>query len=148
MPVRDTPDDITSALGLARPFDTYAPRTQRRYRAAYRRGLDRERALAEERVKRSAQPTTRARESARQLRRLHANVGGSHDNDNITRLISAVGAGQAAEILETQLKSIRQFKATGSSVSGRDAWAGRENIEISGDEMIDLTPYFYYKPPD
>jgi hypothetical protein len=134
---------ITTALGLPRPFDSYAPRTQRRYLKAYREGQSRSEALSRERRNRAQQPAERAYKAARDIRKMGLNAQGSHDPDNIQRLGEAVGWEAAAERLEDQRDAVRNYK-DGRPRKGHADWDHMGGMET--DAFIDLAPYYFYHP--
>lgn len=131
--------DISRALGLPRPLDSYAPRTQRRYRAAYREGLTRSDVTRREREQRGSSPAG----LAAQIRRVGIRTP-EHEPDGIRRLVAAVGSERAREILSDQLASARDYKENKNPSRGR---AGLRHLdaEIRGEEIIDLKPYTYYR---
>ena len=132
--------DISSALGLSRPLGSYAPRTQRRYRAAFEQGLTREDVTRREREQRAAAPSGLAR-SIRSAGMRRA----ENEPDSIRRLVNAVGPEKAREILGDQLAAIREYKATGNPTKGRQGLR-HQSAPVHGEIIIDLKPYTDYHP--
>lgn len=140
MPPASNPNDITRRLGLPRPFESYAPRTQRRYRSAYEQGLTRTDVTRREREQRQNSPAGLAAAIRREGVRTP-----EHDPDGIRRLVGAVGSVRAKEMLRDQLDATRQFKETGNPTIGR-ATQRHLDAPVSGEQIVDLKPYTYYHP--
>jgi len=140
LPPASNPNDITRRLGLPRPFETYAPRTQRRYRAAYEQGLTRSDVTRREREQRAGAPAGLAAAIRREGVRTP-----DHEPDGIRRLVGAVGSVRAKEMLRDQLNATRQYKETGSTVLGQSTQRHKD-APVLTEEIIDLAPYTYYHP--
>jgi aspartokinase len=129
---RQAIDNLTSRLGLNRPLDDYAPRTQRRYLKVAREGS-----------------------RARQIETLRARLAAStietrdaHSADAIQDLVNTYGERFVYELLAGQVRAMEQY-AAGSTSAGAARWATRSEFlqryrrdVYELDDVID--PYFYY----
>ena len=138
---------ITTQLGLPRPFDTYAPRTQRRYAAAYARGDQsfRETNTREYR-QRISTDKQQALRSARTLSKGSGDRTGKYDKDTLNDFAAAAGWEEVNSILAYQVEARKEYKDTGSSASGSRRFYAmqREYYNEDTGDMFDATPYGYY----
>lgn len=138
---------ITTQLGLPRPFDTYAPRTQRRYAAAYARGDESYRDTnTREYRQRISTDKQQALSSARTLSRIGGETPGQYDPDTLNDFAAAAGWDEVKQVLANQVAARKEYKTTGASSSGsRNFYAmQREYYNEDTGDYFDATAYGFY----
>jgi hypothetical protein len=156
---------VTGYLGLSRPLQDYAPRTQRRYIAAARRGQKAEHARARERESRSSSTRDIWGLTPAQLTRLNkvrtpiiesgVDIREMLDPSVIKEIARMYGFQYLMDVLTQQLDSIKHY-TDHNPAPGHARWVSRGELEAAARErMADkfaaisyfpkgTDPYYYY----
>lgn len=131
-------DFLTNLLGLPKPYESYSPRSQRRFRQARKQGITPKEQYRRERVTRVK--GAKAKKYAKQVLEYAPNLIDTHDNDSIEELVDFLGSAEAAELLHNQLKAYR------GDIDPRDNYYNVAEMDHTNDrgEYLNLNPYGYY----